>query len=140
MAHGVEVRMPFLDWRLVTFTVALPEESKYAAGTSKLIARRAMTGRMPESIRAGKRKVGFNSPMPEWLNGPLADWSAEILEKNTPGFAELVDEAALKEAVLSRNRSKSWDWNSADRIWPYLHLKWMLDRLRVEDRQSSAGI
>ena len=32
MAHGIEVRMPFLDWRLVTYTVALPEHSKYADG------------------------------------------------------------------------------------------------------------
>ncbi len=82
MAHGIEVRMPFLDWRLVTYTVALPEETKYAGGISKLIARRAMAGRMPESIRAGTRKVGFNSPMPEWLNGPLSDWTASLLQRS----------------------------------------------------------
>jgi asparagine synthase (glutamine-hydrolysing) len=79
MAHGIEVRMPFLDWRLVTYTMALPEEEKYADGFSKLIARRAMVGRMPESIRAGKRKVGFSSPMPEWLNGPLVDWTTSLM-------------------------------------------------------------
>src|SRR5260370_27871078 len=28
MAHGIEVRMPFMDWRLVTYTIALPEPSK----------------------------------------------------------------------------------------------------------------
>ena len=28
MAHGIEVRMPFMDWRLVTYTMALPETSK----------------------------------------------------------------------------------------------------------------
>jgi asparagine synthase (glutamine-hydrolysing) len=132
MAHGVEVRMPFLDWRLVTYTVALPEETKYAGGISKLIARRAMAGRMPESIRAGKRKVGFNSPMPEWLNGPLSDWTASLLAKPVAAFAELVDESALEKAVLALNLNKSWDWESAGRIWPYLHIKWMLARLAAE--------
>jgi asparagine synthase (glutamine-hydrolysing) len=129
MAHGIEVRMPFLDWRLVTYTVALPEHSKYADGTSKLIARRAMAGRMPESIRVGTRKVGFNSPMPEWLNGPLLDWTASLLTKKVAAFAELVDEPALEKAVVRLNRDKSWDWESAGRIWPYLHMKWMLARL-----------
>ncbi len=129
MAHGIEVRMPFLDWRLVTFSVALPEEAKHAGGISKLIARRAMAGRMPELIRAGKRKVGFNAPMPEWLNGPLSDWTASLLERKVAAFSELVDEPALEKAVLSLNRDKSWNWESAGRIWPYLHMKWTLARL-----------
>ena len=42
MAHGVEVRMPFMDWRLVTYTMALPESSKSADGYTKAVARRAM--------------------------------------------------------------------------------------------------
>ena len=128
MAHGIEVRMPFLDWRLVTYTVALPEEAKYAGGISKLIARRAMAGRMPEWIRTEKRKIGFNSPMPEWLNGPLSDWTASLLAKRVAAFAELVDEVAFEKAVLALNRNKSWDWEAAGRIWPYLHMKWMLSR------------
>ena len=67
MAHGIEVRMPFMDWRLVTYTMALPEASKSSGGYTKMIARRAMAGQMPESIRMGRRKVGFNPPMPEWF-------------------------------------------------------------------------
>jgi asparagine synthase (glutamine-hydrolysing) len=137
MAHGIEVRMPFLDWRLVTYTVALPEQAKYAGGVSKLIARRAMTGHMPESIRASKRKVGFNSPMPEWLNGPLSDWTTSLLKKPVAAFTELVDEPALEKAVFALNRDKSWDWESAGRIWPYLHMKWMLARLMgAADRKN----
>src|SRR5260370_40839847 len=76
MAHGIEVRMPFMDWRLVTYTMALPEASKSSDEYSKVIARRAMANLMPESIRMGRRNVGFNSPMPEGLNGPLAGGTA----------------------------------------------------------------
>jgi len=128
MAHAVEVRMPFLDWRLVTYTVALPEHDKYAGGVSKLIARRAMKGHMPESIRAEKRKVGFSSPMPLWLNGPLIEWTENLLATSVPSFAEIVDEQALEKVVRRLNSAKLWDWESADRIWPYLHLKWFLSR------------
>lgn len=128
MAHGIEVRMPFMDWRLVTYTMALPGNSKAADGYSKLVARRAMQGRMPESIRMGRRKVGFNSPMPEWLNGPLAGWSGALLKQNVPAFAELVDEARLREKVGQLTSAKAWDWETVGRIWPYLNLKWVMAR------------
>jgi asparagine synthase (glutamine-hydrolysing) len=129
MAHGVEVRMPFMDWRLVTYTMALPEASKSSDGYTKMVARRAMEGRMPESIRMARRKVGFNSPMPEWLNGPLSGWLSGLLDRKVPAFAELVDDRKLRSAVKRLTTSKTWDWESAGRIWPYLNMKWMLARL-----------
>jgi asparagine synthase (glutamine-hydrolysing) len=128
MAHGIEVRMPFMDWRLVTYTMALPEASKSSGGYTKVIARRAMANQMPESIRMGRRKVGFNSPMPEWLNGSLSSWTADLLQQNVPAFAELVDEAGLRKAVNNLTISKTWDWESVGRIWPYLNMKWMMAR------------
>ena len=128
MAHGIEVRMPFMDWRLVTYTMALPDLTKWSSGWTKWIARRAMEGRMPEAIRTARRKVGFNSPMPEWLNGPLAAWTCALLEAKVPAFTELVDEARLRQAVDRLTSNKTWDWDSVGRIWPYLNMKWMLAR------------
>jgi asparagine synthase (glutamine-hydrolysing) len=128
MAHGIEVRMPFMDWRLVTYTMALPEASKSSGGYTKVIARRAMANQMPESIRMGRRKVGFNSPMPEWLNGSLSNWVGDLLQQDVPAFAELVDEAGLRETVNRLTISKTWDWESVGRIWPYLNMKWMMAR------------
>ncbi len=129
MAHGIEVRMPFMDWRLVTYTMALPEASKSHDGYTKMVARRAMADRMPESIRMGRRKVGFNSPMPEWLNGPLSGWTTALLDQNVPVFAELVDEKRLRKRVNRLTASKAWDWESVGRIWPYLNMKWTMARL-----------
>ncbi len=129
MAHGVEVRMPFMDWRLVTYTMALPGTSKASDTHTKWVARRAMQGRMPEDIRMGRRKVGFNSPMPEWLNGPLAEWTRALLAQKVPAFGEFVDEARLARKVLHLNAAKAWDWQSVGAIWPYLNMKWLLARL-----------
>jgi asparagine synthase (glutamine-hydrolysing) len=128
MAHGIEVRMPFMDWRLVTYTMALPDSSKSSNGYTKVIARRAMANQMPESIRMGRRKVGFNSPMPEWLNGPLAGWTSDLLDRQVPAFTELVDESGLRKTVRHLTSSKTWDWETVGRIWPYLNMKWMLAR------------
>jgi asparagine synthase (glutamine-hydrolysing) len=129
MAHGIEVRMPFMDWRLVTYTMALPEASKSSDGYTKLVARRAMANLMPESIRMGRRKVGFNSPMPEWLNGPLSAWTAALLQQKVAAFSELIDEARLHEAVSRLTKTGTWDWESVGRIWPYLNMKWAMARI-----------
>ena len=128
MAHGVEVRMPFMDWRLVTYTMALPDASKSSNGYTKMVARQAMRGRMPESIRMGRRKVGFNSPMPEWLNGPLASWTSALLSRNVPAFSELVEEGRLRKTVDRLGTSGTWDWESVSRIWPYINMKWAMAR------------
>jgi asparagine synthase (glutamine-hydrolysing) len=106
----------------------LPETSKTSDGYTKVIARRAMENQMPESIRMGRRKVGFNSPMPEWLNGPLSGWTADLLDQKVPAFAELVDEPALRKTVSRLTCSRTWDWESVGRIWPYLNMKWLLAR------------
>ncbi|HEY0848528.1 MAG TPA: asparagine synthase (glutamine-hydrolyzing) [Bradyrhizobium sp.] len=129
MAHGIEVRMPFMDWRLVTYTMALPGTSKSSDTHTKWVARRAMQGRMPEDIRMSRRKIGFNSPMPEWLNGPLAEWARALLNQKVPAFSEFVDEARLVRKVGQLNAAKGWDWQSVGAIWPYLNMKWAMARL-----------
>jgi asparagine synthase (glutamine-hydrolysing) len=129
MAHGVEVRTPFMDWRLVTYTMALPDASKSAGGYTKLIARRSMADKMPESIRMGRKKIGFNSPMPEWLNGPLSGWMAALLDQSVPAFADLVDENGLRATVSRLTATRTWDWDNVGRIWPYLNMKWAMARM-----------
>ena len=128
MAHGVEVRMPFMDWRLVTYVMSLPDDAKSAQGTSKFVARQAMAGLMPEGIRLGRRKVGFNSPMPEWLNGPLAPWVQAILNSADSVFEEIVDVPALRKRIATLSASRTWTWETVGRLWPYVHLKWRFDR------------
>jgi len=72
--------------------------------------------------------VGFNSPMPGWVNGPLSGWTTCLLDQNVPAFAELVDEPALRKTVGRLTSSKTWEWESVGRIWPDLNKKWMLAR------------
>jgi asparagine synthase (glutamine-hydrolysing) len=128
MAHGIEIRMPFMDWRLVTYTMSLPDAAKSGDGYTKLVARQALAGAMPESIRLARNKVGFNSPMPEWLNDSLGNWALNLLKVSNAEFSSLVDEAALVARVHDLTSRRAWDWHSAGRLWPYIHLKWYLSR------------
>ena len=123
MAHGVEIRMPFMDWRLVTYVMSLPDASKLQQGRTKAVARDAMEGYMPDSIRLARLKVGFNSPMPELLNGSLGEWAKQLLSQDNPEFDSFVDRKALIKQVTVLNASRGWDWERAGRIWPYINLK-----------------
>lgn len=71
MASGVEIRMPFMDYRLVSYTFSLPWTSKVGGGFTKRIMRDALKGILPEEIRCRRDKIGWNAPLHEWLRGPL---------------------------------------------------------------------
>lgn len=71
MSNGVEIRAPFMDWRLVTYCFSLPTFSKLGQGFTKLILRSSLLGILPDSIVARRSKLGFVSPMANWTGGVL---------------------------------------------------------------------
>ncbi|HET9221561.1 MAG TPA: asparagine synthase (glutamine-hydrolyzing) [Roseiflexaceae bacterium] len=69
MAHGLELRAPFLDVDLLSFCVSLPYRLKITPREDKLILRRAFEASWPASVRA-RGKQGFGAPVQEWLTRP----------------------------------------------------------------------
>lgn len=79
MASGVEIRMPFLDWRLVSLAFGIPWQSKVGGGYTKRIHRDAMRGILHDDVRLRRMKIGWNAPIHEWLHGPMGDHVESIL-------------------------------------------------------------
>ncbi|MDE3038698.1 MAG: asparagine synthase (glutamine-hydrolyzing), partial [Pseudomonadota bacterium] len=73
MAFSVESRVPFLDHRLVEYSLSLPDEFKLRNGRTKAALRRAMTGIVPDAILRRRTKVGFEVPQEKWLKGALSE-------------------------------------------------------------------
>jgi len=67
MAHSIESRVPFLDYRLMEFILSLPDEFKIKDGISKFIFREAMTGILPDKIKNRYDKMGFVTPEQLWI-------------------------------------------------------------------------
>jgi len=82
MAHGVEARLPFLDYRLVEFCLGLPEEHKIAGGWTKRVLREAMRDRLPEAVRTRRDKLGFATAEEVWMR-----------ERQPAAFRQLATEA-----------------------------------------------
>jgi asparagine synthase (glutamine-hydrolysing) len=112
MMNSVEIRMPFMDWRLVSYVFSLPAESKVGKGFTKLLLREAMRGKMDESIRTRTFKVGISSPVKYWFKEHLREWALDILK---PGAVrdqlaheykiEQLDDATVRRAWISINLS-----------------------------------
>lgn len=81
MSHGSEVRVPFLDYRIVEWLARVSPEWKLRAGWSKWILRMAIEGLVPERIRWRKDKRGFNLPERAWLRGPCAPAVRRMLDE-----------------------------------------------------------
>jgi asparagine synthase (glutamine-hydrolysing) len=82
MINSVEIRMPFMDWRLVTYVFSLPTCSKIGQGFTKLLVREAMKGKIEESVRTRTFKVGIGSPVEFWFNGALKEWVLNTVNDN----------------------------------------------------------
>ena len=142
MAHGIEVRMPFMDWRLVTFAHALPASSKLGGGYTKRILRDAMAGLMPDRVRLRRFKIGFNSPMVEWYNGGLAPLITSLVQHPLWLDSPHWDGPALRDRVLAKTSARAWtmaDWGETIELWTRFNLVlWQL--LFIEKSTASLGL
>jgi len=112
MINGVEIRMPFLDWRLVAFCASLPIESKIGEGYTKRILRQAMVNKMSEQIRTRTFKVGISSPIHHWLNHDLKVWAIDTLSHSP-----------LKHQALSEYQSGELSHTTAQKVWQQINLQ-----------------
>ena len=78
MAVSLEAREPLLDHKLLEFAARVPSSLKLKDGQSKYLLRRVLDKRVPRSI-IERKKSGFAAPIAEWLRGPLAPMTNELL-------------------------------------------------------------
>ena len=125
MAHGVEMRLPFLDWRLVRFATALAGEAKIGGDHTKRILRDAMVGIMPEAVRRRQAKVTLNTRMME----RYGDSVSPLLRKavSHPLWQEIArnSDPGLRGRILAKLESGGWtsaDWRANPTVWPMVNL------------------
>lgn len=78
MAHSVEVRSPFLDYRLVEFAATIPGELKICQGRVKDILKKAVARLLPPGI-IDRPKEGFVLPIFDWMQEKYRGYCSELL-------------------------------------------------------------
>ncbi len=99
MANSVELRVPLLDHRVLEFAASLPANQKVRWFTTKYIAKKALTRRVPREILQ-RRKAGFPVPYESWLRKDLRSMVHDILLDTRTASRGYFNERAVKELVL----------------------------------------
>lgn len=111
MAHGREVRLPFLSHELVSFIFTLPSHLKIRKAFGKWVLRNAMQKELPPEIVWRKDKVGFEPPQQQWMQH--SKWQEHILSARK----KLVEAGILNPFVLQKpvramasHAGDNYDW------------------------------
>lgn len=120
MANGVEIRMPFMDHRIVSFAFALPWTSKIRKGFSKAIIRDAVAQYMPKDVAYRKTKIGFTSPMVDWMQGPLKSFMLDTISSNAFRECQLIDSIAVADKIRCVIANPHAKFSDAMQSWTML--------------------
>lgn len=108
MAHSIESRLPFLDYRLVEFVFSQPWDYKLVGMTGKVLLRDAVTSQLPRAWIATRRKLGFVTPLRAWLEREADSFVKPILlspEMTARGIFDLRRLERMLNAFFSGNIS-----------------------------------
>ena len=134
LAHGVELRMPFMDWRIVTYCFALPDASRNGGGYTKRLLRLATKGLLPEPVRLRTVKTAFVSPLDVWVRGPLKPWILDLCASRSFLESTVWNGAAVRNAV---ERAVAGD-ASVVPAWPIIQA-YVLERAFVARAHQAAA-
>jgi len=128
MAHGLEVRTPFLDHHLVEVIARLPGRVKVPGPATKPLLRSLLDGRMPRAAWA-RPKHGFTAPVGHWLRAALRPFVEDLLFSDSSAGRWLFDVQALRCL---------WEDHLAGRE-DYSHEIWMILIFEVWHRMQARG-
>jgi asparagine synthase (glutamine-hydrolysing) len=122
MAHSLELRVPYLDRRVVEFVAALPGSMKLSRNPTKSLLIEAMQGALPRVIYE-RPKHGFTFPWDVWLRERLRDTVAATLDHHDAGESLGLRPGAVQElwrGFLAREPGVTWS-----RVWGlYVAVDW----------------
>lgn len=131
MWHSLEVRVPFLDHKVVEFAASIPAKHKLNGMTKKFVLLKALAGHLPIDI-LNRRKQGFSIPLGDWLRGPLRDLMRDCLGTERGRSLGLLDEKCALRMVEEHEQGKR---NHETKLWTLITLilwQWHYCRLPCE--------
>ena len=113
MANSLEVRNPYLDYRLMEYGYNLPESFKLRNGTAKYLMKKLLCRYLPEEL-VYRRKWGFPAPVGNWLQGELSYLIDKWLDPSLIRQQGIFNESMVKEYVTAFRSGKTFH---DKRIW-----------------------
>ncbi|WHZ15479.1 MAG: Asparagine synthetase [glutamine-hydrolyzing] [Nitrospira sp.] len=134
MANSVEARLPFLDYRLVSFVCGLPDDWKIRGPWNKYVLREAMRGRIPESVRARVDKMGFPTASKKWFAHDLHEPLRDMLGSRTVRERGIYNVGAL---LTDLDRHRRGEIDLANRLFHVAEFEILSDFIRQDPVSAS---
>jgi len=132
MATSLEVRSPFCDYRLAEYVTALPPHLRLRGETSKFLLKKVAAKYLPASI-VNRRKVGFDSPIGEWMKGELRGFLAEFLSSENVRETGLLNPDGVQRLI---NEHQAGARDHSLQLWSVLAVE-MWYRMYIESACST---
>ena len=116
MAHGLESRVPFLDHPIVELAAKMPPNVKFKDGNLKFILRKAVRPYIPASVYNRKDKMGFPTPLSEWMRGPIKSFIMDIFSSQKAKERRYVNNQAILSQLGDEPRYSR-------KMWGFLNLE-----------------
>jgi asparagine synthase (glutamine-hydrolysing) len=120
MTAGVEVRMPFMDYRLVTYCFSLPWQSKLRNGFTKAILRDAIQPVLTEQVVRRKSKTGFGTPFTNWFLGPWKEFIKDTIHSSAFKNSSVINAARVKSKVDNFYAKQNPAFEEGPELWAEL--------------------
>ena len=134
MAASVEIRMPFMDHRLVSYCFSLPWHSKLRGGYTKAVLRHAMDPFVPKDVIWRKSKIGFNTPFAEWMKGAWKEYLLDTVHSTDFKQSDVIDSHKVQTQIEQVIKSEGINYDAGKDAWvsltPYLWEKAVLKGYR----------
>lgn len=121
MRNSIEIRMPFLDYRLVTYVFSLPMASKLGNGFTKRILRDAMKVVLPDFVRTRQLKTGFNAPLKTWFQQELKSFILDEVSSTEFISSTIWDGRMIRDQVIAKTKSGEWTMEECFKFWTVLN-------------------
>ena len=129
MACGLEVRSPFLDYKLVEFCAQIPAPLKIRRTQQKYILKHAFRDLPSEILNRGK--AGFGMPLAMWMRGDLGNFVEDRLLQHGNSLTDLLESGKIK-LMLAEHISGKRNWHI--QLWRLLILESWLNSLKTRPR------
>lgn len=118
MSNGIESRVPLLDHKIVELAATIPADIKFKNGDMKHIFKNVTRPHLPKAILERKDKMGFPTPINDWINGDAKPFVMDILGSSKAMNREIIDNRIVRDSLELEGKysRKVWGLLSLE-IW-----------------------
>jgi len=116
MAVSIESRVPLLDKRIVELAAKMPPSYKFSGGRTKYMLLNSVKDIINKEVIQRKDKMGFPTPLHEWIGGPLKEYALDILLSQKSRNRGYLDPKKVEKMIMGEN-------NFSRDMWGLLNLE-----------------